>query len=306
MAKSTSREKIKSEIERWKQKRNAVILGHNYQIASVQEISDFTGDSLGLSKLAAETDADVIVFCGVHFMAETAAMLSPEKTVLIPEPNAGCPMADMINAEQLRELKKQYPDAEVVCYVNSSAEVKAESDRCCTSANVVEVIESIPKDKSIIFVPDKFLGAWAARQTGRDMILWEGYCPTHACITPADVEGARKEHPDALIMVHPECLTEVSQMADVVDSTSGMCRAAKETDKKEIVVGTEKGLIHRLEAENPGKTFYHISRTAICPNMKLNSLEKVLWALQEMQYEVSVPKDIAKQALGALNAMIVN
>ncbi len=306
MAKSTSREKIKSEIERWKQKRNAVILGHNYQIAPVQEISDFTGDSLGLSKLASETDADVIVFCGVFFMAETAAMLSPEKTVLIPEPNAGCPMADMINAEQLRELKKKHPDAEVVCYVNSSAEVKAESDRCCTSANAVKVIESISKDKSIIFVPDKFLGAWAARQTGRDMILWEGYCPTHACITPADVERAREEHPDALIMVHPECLAEVSQMADVVDSTSGMCRAAKETDKKEIVVGTEKGLIHRLEADNPGKTFYHISRAAICPNMKLNSLEKVLWSLQEMQYEVSVPKDVAKQALGALNAMIDN
>ncbi len=300
----TSTNRLKREIEKWKKRRNAVILGHNYQIKSIQEISDFTGDSLGLSRKAAETNAEVIVFCGVHFMAETAAMLSPEKTVLLPEPNAGCPMADMITADQLRDLKSKHPDAEVLCYVNSSAEVKAESDRCCTSANAAEVVEAVPPEKEIIFVPDKYLGAWTAEKTGRDMILWEGYCPTHACITTDDIDKARGEHPEAMIMVHPECLTEVCRMADVVESTSGMCRAASETDKKEVVVGTEKGLINRLEAENPEKKFFHISPAAICPNMKLNTLEKVLWELQEMEHEITVPEDVAERARESLQAMI--
>ncbi len=297
-------QRLKDDIALWKERRNAVILGHNYQIPVVQDISDFTGDSLGLSRRAAETDADVIVFCGVHFMAETAAILSPKKTVLIPDRQAGCPMADMITAGQLRELKAEYPDAVVVCYVNSSAQVKAESDLCCTSANAAEVVGTIPASRQIIFVPDKYLGAWTARQTGREMILWDGYCPTHACITAEDVRRARREHPDALVMVHPECPIDVCTMADVVDSTSGMCRVARETDAEQIVVGTEKGLIHRLKTENPDKEFFHISPAAICPNMKLNSLEKVLWSLQEMQHEVTVPAEVARRASRSLQSMV--
>ncbi len=304
MTDTAQQQRLKAGIRKWKDRRNAVILGHNYQVPAIQEISDFTGDSLGLSRRAAETDADVIVFCGVHFMAETAAVLSPDKAVLLPEPEAGCPMADMITAPQLRELKARHPDATVVCYVNSSVEVKAESDLCCTSANAAAIVASVPSDTPVIFVPDKYLGAWAAEQTGRELILWEGYCPTHACITPDDIERARLEHPDALIMVHPECLTQVCRMADVVASTSGMCRTARETDVREIVVGTEKGLIYRMEMENPDKRFYHLSPAALCPNMKLNTLEKVLWSLQEMRHEVTVPPDIAERAETALRAMI--
>lgn len=297
-------QRLKREILEWKRRRNAVILGHNYQIPSVQEISDFTGDSLGLSRRAAETDADVIVFCGVHFMAETAAILSPEKTVLIPEPEAGCPMANMITARQLQRLKAENPGAAVVGYVNTSAAVKAQCDMCCTSSNAAEVVDSVPAGQPVIFVPDKYLGAWTALKTGRELILWEGYCPTHACITPRDVETARENHPDALVMVHPECLTEVCRMADVVESTSGMCRAARRSRAREVVVGTEIGLIHRLKAENPGKTFIHIAAAAVCPNMKLNTPEKVLWSLQEMEHVVSVPADTAGRARKALQAMV--
>ncbi len=295
---------MRDEIKRWKKHRNAVILGHNYQIPAIQDISDFTGDSLDLSRRAAETDADVIVFCGVHFMAETAAILSPEKTVLLPEPEAGCPMANMIDAQQLRELKSRHPNAVVVCYVNSSAEVKAESDLCCTSANAADIAASIPPDKPVIFVPDKYLGAWTAEKSGRELILWEGYCPTHACITPYDIERVRGEYPGIFVMVHPECLTEVSHMADAVESTSGMCRVARETEAEVIGVGTEKGLVYRLEKENPDKKFVHITGAAVCPNMKLNTLEKVLWSLQEMQHEVIVPAGTARRAKGALEAML--
>lgn len=298
------RSSIKERIAEWKERRNGVLLVHNYQRAEVQAIADFLGDSLGLSREAASTEADVIVFCGVHFMAETASILSPDKTVLIPDEKAGCPMADMISADELRGMKSDHPDAAVVCYVNSTAEVKAESDLCCTSANAVKIVESIDPDRPVIFVPDKYLGTWTARQTGRDLILWEGYCPTHASITPTDVEKARREHPDAVVMVHPECLPEVAQMADAVESTSGMCRFAAETDADEILVGTEIGLIERLRRENPGKDFYAVSSAAVCPNMKLHTLEKILWSLEEMQTEVRVPPDVAEKARRSIEAMV--
>ncbi len=304
MTDNRATQRLKAEIQQWKERRKAVILGHNYQIPAIQDIADFTGDSLDLSRRAAATDADVIVFCGVHFMAETAAILSQDKIVLLPEPEAGCPMAEMITAPQLRELKNRHPGAAVVCYVNSSAEVKAESDLCCTSANAPDVVASLPPDKPAIFVPDKYLGAWTAKKIGRKLILWEGYCPTHACITPDDVEKIRAEYPDALVMVHPECLTEVSRMADVVTSTSGMCRTARETDAGTIAVGTEEGWLYRLKKKNPGKTFLPLSPAAVCPNMKLNTLEKVLWSLQEMQHRVTVPPDTARRALKSLDAMI--
>ena len=291
-------------IDELKARRNAVILAHNYQIGPVQDMADFLGDSLGLSRKAAETDADVIVFCGVHFMAETASILCPDKTVLIPDPMSGCPMANMISAEQLRALKQEHSDAVVVCYVNSTAEVKAECDLCCTSANAAAVVNSIAPGRPVIFVPDKYLGAYTAAQRGRDMILWEGYCPTHVCITPEDVERARAARPDAAVMVHPECLLEVSRLADAVESTSGMCRFARETDAKEIVLGTEIGMLHRLRKENPDKVFYPLSEAAVCPNMKKNTVEKVLWSLEEMQHEVRVPEETRVRALRAIEAMV--
>ncbi|MFW6456714.1 MAG: quinolinate synthase NadA [Planctomycetota bacterium] len=295
---------MQERITEWKKKRNAVLLVHNYQRPELQVIADHLGDSLGLSQEAARTEAEVIVFCGVHFMAETASILCPDKTVLIPDEKSGCPMANMVTAEQLRSMKEKHPEAVVVCYVNSTAEVKAESDLCCTSANAAKVVETIDSDRPIIFVPDKYLGAWTAKETGRDIILWEGYCPTHASITPRDVEKAREKHPNAIVMVHPECLPEVSEMADAVESTSGMCRVASETDAKEIIVGTEVGLIERLRRENPEKSFYPVTSVAVCPNMKLHSLEKVLWSLQEMETVVDVPDRTAEQAKRAIDGMI--
>ncbi|MFP4176404.1 MAG: quinolinate synthase NadA [Candidatus Brocadiia bacterium] len=295
---------IEDRIEELKERRNAVLLVHNYQRPELQEMADYLGDSLGLSREAAHSDAEVIVFCGVHFMAETASILCPDKTVLIPDPKSGCPMADMVTAEELRELKREHPDAVVVCYVNSTAEVKAESDLCCTSANATQIVESIDPDRPVIFVPDKYLGRWTALKTGRDLILWEGYCSTHASITPTDVERAREKHPDAEVVVHPECLTEVSRMADAVESTSGMCRFAARTQAEEIIVGTEIGLIERLRRENPDKTFYPVTSAAVCPNMKLHTPEKVLWSLEEMETRVSVSDDIAQRARGAIDAMV--
>jgi len=286
-----------------KEQRNAVFLVHNYQIAEVQDIADHLGDSLGLSQKAAETDADVIVFCGVHFMAETAAILCPDKTVLLPDSHAGCPMADMITAEQLREEKAKHPGATVVCYVNSTAEVKAESDICCTSANAVAVVDSLDAGE-VIFVPDKFLGGYAAAQTGKKLILWPGYCATHANIQPEDITRLKKEHPDAKAVVHPECRPEVIAVADEVFSTGGMVRYAQRDDVREMIVGTETGIIHRLEKENPGKVFYPISERAICPNMKLINLEKILWSLEDMAPVVEVPEEIRRRAKGAVDRML--
>lgn len=296
---------ISEKILRLKEQRKAVILAHNYQIPQVQDIADYVGDSLGLSIEAARTDAEVIVFCGVHFMAETAKILSPQKTVLIPDLHAGCPMADMINATQLRELKAQHPGAKVLCYVNTTAEVKAECDLCCTSANAVKMVKEALKDsQEIIFVPDQYLAAYVESQTGRSMIKWKGYCPTHAKILPQYIEEQRALHPEAVVIVHPECTPEVIRMADKVASTEGMCRYVKETKAKEIIVATERGIIHRMQKENPDKVFYPVSKLAICPNMKMINLEKVLWALEDMQYVVDVPEAIAVKAKTCIQKML--
>ena len=292
-------------IRKLTKERNAVILAHNYQLPEVQDIADYVGDSLGLSIQASKTDADVIVFCGVYFMAETAKILSPGKTVLIPDEHAGCPMADMINAEQLRALKKEHPRAKVLCYVNTTAEVKAECDLCCTSANAVRMVKEVLKDEQeIIFAPDKHLSAYVASKTGREFITWQGYCPTHARILPEDILRERGLHPNAAVVVHPECRADVIALADQVASTEGMCRYVKETKSLEIIVGTEKGIIHRMEKENTEKKFYSVSPLAICGNMKLTSLEKILWALEDMEYEVRVPEETARRARKSIEGML--
>jgi len=290
-------------ISALKGKRNAVLLVHNYQLGEVQDIADFVGDSLDLSQRAAETAADVIVFCGVHFMAETASILCPDKVVLLPDINAGCPMANMITAERLRAKKKEHPQAAVVCYINSSAEIKAESDVCCTSANAVKVVESLDA-REILFIPDQYLGHYVSAKTGKEMVLWPGFCPTHVRIKPERIKELKKEYPQAKVVVHPECTPEVIALADEVLSTSGMCRYAQRDEVREMVVGTEIGIIHRLKKENPGKRFIPISEQAICPNMKLITLEKVLWSLEEMEPEVKVPEEIRLSAKAAVDKML--
>jgi quinolinate synthase len=291
------------EIERLREERNAVILAHNYQSADIQDIADYVGDSLGLSRQAAATPAEVIVFCGVHFMAETAAILSPNKLVLLPDAHAGCPMADMITVEELRRLKGEHPDATVVTYVNSSAAVKAESDYCCTSANAVEVCQAVASDE-ILFVPDKWLGNWVARHVPKRFHFAAGYCPTHVAIRVEDVEKARAAHPDALVIAHPECPRQVVDLADEVLSTSGMLDAVRVTPKRQIIVCTEEGILHRMRKESPEKEFIAVSPRAVCPNMKKTTLEKVLWALQDLEPVVTVDPDIAEKALRAIQRMI--
>lgn len=290
-------------INELRQEKKAVILAHNYQRPEIQDIADFTGDSLELSQKAAATEAEVIVFCGVHFMAETAAILSPQKTVLLPDAAAGCPMADMLTAEGLREMKKRYPEAKVVCYVNTTAEVKAESDICCTSANAVKVVNSLPAGE-IIFVPDQYLGDYVQNQTGRQMHLWPGYCPTHASIMAQDIIDSRRQHPQAKVVVHPECRPEVIAEADETLSTGGMIRYASLPEVSELVLGTEPGIIHRLKKENPGKKFYLASEKAICPNMKLITLEKVLWALENMEPQVIIAPELSRKARAAVDKML--
>ncbi len=286
-----------------KKKRNAVILTHNYQLGEIQDIADFVGDSLELSQRAAETNADVIVFCGVHFMAETASILCPDKVVLLPDVNSGCLMADMITAERLRAKKKEHPQAVVVCYVNSPAEVKAESDVCCTSANAIRVVESLDAQE-ILFIPDQYLGRYVSAKTGKEMILWPGFCPTHVRIRPERIKELRQEYPQAQVVVHPECTPEVIVLADEVLSTGGMCRYAQRGEVGEMVVGTEIGIIHRLKKENPGKRFIPVSEQAICPDMKLITLEKVLWSLEEMSPEVKVPEAVRLRAKAAVDRML--
>lgn len=298
-------ENIIEKIQKLKKERRAVILAHNYQRPEVQDVADFVGDSLGLSLQAASTDAEVIVFCGVHFMAETAKIFSPEKTVLLPDPDAGCPMADMINGEQLRELKAKHPSAKVLCYVNTSAAVKAECDLCCTSANAVTMAKEVLKgEPEIIFVPDQYLAAYVAEQTGMKFIVWHGFCPTHAKILPEDIEREKALHPRAVVIVHPECRPAVTHLADKVASTEGMCRYVQESAATEIIVGTEVGIIHRMKKENPGKVFYPVSEQAVCPNMKRITLEKVLWSLQDKVYEVTPPAEIAKRAYDSIERML--
>ena len=297
-------EKLEQKIEQLKDRRKAVILAHNYQPGDIQDLADFTGDSLGLSIKASQTDAETIVFCGVLFMAETAAILSPEKTVLLPEKTAGCPMADMITADQLRQLKQEHPDALVVCYVNSSAEVKAESDYCCTSANAVEVVNSLPEDKQILFVPDQHLGRFVADRTGRDLILWPGYCTTHVFITADDIKAARAQYPEAIVMAHPECTETVKERSDELLSTSQMLKLAAKGTAKQFIVATETGIIHSLKKRNPDVEFIPASNRAICPNMKKITLDKVIASLEEMQYEITVPEAISARAKKALDRMV--
>ena len=299
-------------IAHLKTKHKAVILAHNYQPGEIQDLADFTGDSLGLSKIAAGTDAQVIVFCGVYFMAETAAILSPQKTVLLPERHAGCPMADMITAEQLKELKQKHPGALVVCYVNSPAAVKAQSDYCCTSSNAVEVVNSLPADKIIIFVPDRYLGGFVARKTGRELVLWPGYCPTHVMITQEDIKNAKAQYPDAIVMAHPECTEPVKNLADEILSTGQMLAFAGKSKVRRFIVATEVGIIHTLKKENPDADFIAAADKAVCPNMKKITLEKVLWSLESLdgtdkersKYVVTVPEEIREKARKALDRMV--
>jgi quinolinate synthase len=295
---------ITGEIEKLKVKRNAVILAHNYQPPEIQDIADYTGDSLELSRKAAAVKAGVIVFCGVHFMAETASILSPGKKVLLPDLNSGCPMANMIDLEGLKALKKKHPGAIVVAYVNTTAAVKTECDICCTSANAEEVVRSVEKGREIIFVPDKYLGQYVSGRTGRGLVCWEGCCPIHARILPEDIIRRRKEHPGAKVLVHPECTPAVTAVADAVLSTSGMCRYARESSAAEFIVGTEKGILHRMGKENPGKKFYPASELAVCENMKRTTLEKVLEALETLGNEVKVPEEIRLKAIVPIERML--
>lgn len=299
---SAVQSEIAERVAQLKEERNAVILVHNYQVPEVQLLADFLGDSLGLSQQAAATDADVIVFCGVHFMAQTAKLLSPEKTVLMPDPTAGCPMADMINAEQVRQFKAEHDGAPVVAYVNTTAEAKAESDICCTSANAIEVVNSL-EDDTVLFIPDAHLADWVARHSDKEIIAWGGYCPTHARISPATIEYMREQYPEAVVVAHPEARAEVLDLADEVASTGGMVKFARETGAKEIILATEEGLVDRLRRENPEKVFHIIPHT-VCPNMKKTTAEKVVASLEEMQFEIDVEEEIAERARLAVERML--
>jgi quinolinate synthase len=290
-------------IEVWQGKRNAVILAHNYQLPEIQDVADFVGDSLELSRKAAETAADTIVFCGVHFMAETAKILSPQKTVLLPDLKAGCPMADMITVEQLREFKGRYPGRPVVAYVNTSAAVKAEVDICCTSANAVKVVEAVDADE-ILFVPDKCLADYVASKTTKKVIPYPGFCPTHHRILPEQILKQKAAHPEAVVIAHPECTRAVLELADVVASTSGMLRVVKESSAREFIIATELGMLHRLKGENPDKEFYSPTDRTICPNMKAITLEKLVWSLEDNQYKIEIPVETMDKARTAIQRMI--
>ncbi|MCL5773536.1 MAG: quinolinate synthase NadA [Firmicutes bacterium] len=301
-----SQEELKEKIQKLKEERKAVILAHNYQRKEIQDIADFVEDSLGLSIQASKTDAKVIVFCGVHFMAETASILSPEKTILLPDPQAGCPMADMIDVKTLAEYRQKYPEAEVLCYVNSTAEIKAMSDVCCTSANALKIAQKM-KAREIIFIPDKSLGEYVESQmegSGKKFHLYPGYCPTHHRLLAEDIIKAKKANPDAVVMVHPECTAEVRALADFILGTGGMSKTAGENGRTKFIVGTEEGMLYRLKKENPEKTFILPSEKLICPNMKLNTLEKVYWALKEMAHVVKVAEEVRSKAYKAIKAML--
>lgn len=309
------KEDIIDEILRLKKEKNAIILAHNYQIGEVQDIADFVGDSLGLSIKAKETDASIIVFCGVHFMAETAYILNPDKKVLLPDLEAGCSLADSITVEELRNWKKRYPNAVVVSYVNTTAEIKAESDYCCTSSNALKVIQSIPEDKEILFLPDMFLGSYLARKTGRKIHIWPGECHVHANIRPSDIEKTRAEHPNAEFLIHPECGCTTSCMyyAENKDintqntfflSTEGMVEFVKKSPKNEFVIATEIGVLHRMKKFKPNGNFYPVSENMICEYMKKITLEKVLISLKEEKYEIKVPEEIRQKALIPIQRML--
>ena len=308
---------ITQEILRLKQDRRAVILAHNYQVPEVQDVADFTGDSLGLSQAAAETDVDLIVFCGVHFMAETASILCPDKTVLLPDLEAGCSLAATITADELRQWKAAHPAAVVVSYVNTTAEVKAESDYCCTSANAAKVVQAVPPDREILFLPDLYLGDYVARVTGRkNFRVWPGECHVHAGIRPGHFEEALRLHPDAEeIFIHPECgcttncmtfAQEAPGMEDRIHilSTSGMIRRSKASPARKFIVATETGILYPLQKGNPDKVFVPLKEDAVCEYMKRITLEKVLWSLQETVFQVKVPEDIATRARTAIHRML--
>ncbi|MHB0912803.1 MAG: quinolinate synthase NadA [Armatimonadota bacterium] len=290
-------------IEVYQAKRHAVILAHNYQLPEIQEVADFVGDSLELARKAAETEAETIVFCGVHFMAETAKILSPKKTVLIPDPKAGCPMADMITVERLREFKAKHPGLPVVAYVNTSAAVKAEVDICCTSANALKVVEAVDSDE-ILFVPDKCLADYVARHTKKRIIPYPGFCPTHHRILPEDILRQKAAHPEALVIAHPECSPAVIDLADHVASTSGMVRYVKESPAREFIIGTEQGIIHRLAKDSPEKKFYSPTEHTICPNMKKITLEKLAWSLEDNEHKIELDPATIEKARTSIERMI--
>jgi len=292
------------EILFWKKKREALILAHVYQPGDIQDIADFTGDSLFLSQQAAKTQAKVIVFCGVQFMAETASMLSPEKIVLLPEIKAGCPLADMASTEEVKNKIKELSKAVVVSYVNSSAVVKSLSDYCCTSANAVQIAKAIPAEKEILFLPDMNLANFTAKKAKRKIIPWPGFCPTHHLLTREEVIKAKKLHPLALLLVHPECRPEVGDLADYIGSTRGIIEFASNNQAKEYIIGTELGILHPLKKNNPNKIFFPASENMVCRNMKLITLEKILCSLQNLEPRIIVPEEIRKKSLQALNRMI--
>lgn len=307
MKESVSHMKITEKIKILKEDKNAVILAHNYQLPEIHDIADFVGDSLGLSLEASKTSAAVIVFCGVHFMAETAKILSPQKTVLLPEKNAGCPMADMIDTEKLKRLQSRHPNAVTMCYVNSSAAVKALCDYCCTSANALKMAQKIlHTHQEIIFVPDQNLAHYVSSTAQCNFITSDGYCPIHADILPEHIARTRTLHPKAIVIVHPECKPVVTNVADVVTSTEGMSRYIKSSPDKEFIIGTELGIIHRLKKENPGKMFYPASTNAICTDMKKINLEKVLWSLENLSYEITLSQNILEKARLSIDRMLEN
>lgn len=301
---TAEKQSIADTIARLKKEKNAVILAHNYQKPEIQEIADFVGDSLGLSIKAQNTEADVIVFCGVHFMAETASILNPSKKVLLPDLLAGCSMADMISVDILLDLKEKHPTAQVCSYVNTTAEIKAESDICCTSSNAAEVVKSLDPSRPVIFVPDKYLGRWVQMQTGRDMILYDGWCPIHMELKEQGIAALKREHPGALVVAHPESPIEVSSSADLVASTEQMVRAVAQSSGKEFIIATETGILHKMRRENPGKVFYAANDLAICPHMKMNDLERVQRSLETMKPEVKVPEAIRKRAWAPIQRML--
>lgn len=294
---------LKERLEQLKKERNAIVLAHYYQRDEIQEVADFRGDSFLLAQKAAETDADVIVFCGVHFMGESAKILAPDKTVIIPDERAGCPMADMVNVDGLRKLKAQHPDATVITYINSSADVKAETDIVCTSSNAIKIVNSAPTDK-VIWVPDKNLGDWVSKHTDKEMIIWEGYCNTHDMLTIKDIEEMRAAHPEAEVVVHPECRPEVVAAADFVGSTTAIIKYCRESEATAFIVGTEDGTGYQLRKDSPDKTFHFASKYLVCPNMKVNNLKKLVRALERMEPEIYVPPQVADKARTSLERML--
>ncbi|AFS77101.1 quinolinate synthase A [Gottschalkia acidurici 9a] len=301
-----NKQEMIEEIKRLKKQKNAVILAHNYQIPEIQDIADIVGDSLKLSQEAANSNADIIILSGVHFMAESAKILSPEKKVLLPNIDAGCPMADMIDIEKLRLFKEKHPEAPVVCYVNTSAEVKAESDVCCTSSNALKIVKNLDADK-VLFIPDRNLGAFIATQIPeKEIVCFDGFCITHNRIELEEIENVRKEYPTALILAHPECDPEVVKRADFVGSTSQIINFAKESDNEIFIIATEMGIMHKLENDNKGtnKKFYMLSPSLICSNMKKNRLEDIYYALEEENYEIKVDEDIRLRAIKSLDRML--